>query len=113
MTHLDWDQLRQTSLNPGGFGKERMTIWYACLARNACVVRVAESSRPQVLNASTSSPTSSEPPPNGNLVLHEEGGETVAPLSHPDERQIMLDTDRSFVHYPTGEALFFIPTMIQ
>ena len=57
--------------------------------------------RPQVLNASTStSPTSSEPSPNGDAVVHEK----EASPSHRDERQIMLDTDRSFVHYPSGEA---------
>ena len=24
---LDWEQLRQLSLQPGGFGEERKTIW--------------------------------------------------------------------------------------
>ncbi|KAF9648450.1 hypothetical protein BDM02DRAFT_3180165 [Thelephora ganbajun] len=81
--HLDWDQLRQTSLNPGGFGKERVTIW------------------PQVLNASTSASSMvSEPPLNSEAVGHEK----EESLSHRDERQIMLDTDRSFVQYPSGES---------
>ena len=66
-------------------------------------MRVAESNRPQVLNASTSaSSTSSEPPPDGDL----------SSSSHRDERQIMLDTDRSFVHYPSGEAPSFILTPV-
>jgi hypothetical protein len=64
-------------------------------------MRVAEGNRPQVLNAPTStSPASSGPPPNGDAVANEK----EASLSHRDERQIMLDTDRSFVHYPSGEA---------
>jgi len=63
-------------------------------------MRAAEGNRPQVLNASTSaSPGISGPLPTGDTVTHEE----EASLSHPDERQIMLDTDRSFVHYPSGE----------
>jgi hypothetical protein len=63
-------------------------------------MRVAKSSRPQVLNASTSaSATSSEPLPDGDL----------SSPSHQDERQIVLDTDRSFVHYPSGEAPSSIP----
>ncbi|KAF9788225.1 rab-GTPase-TBC domain-containing protein [Thelephora terrestris] len=83
MPHLDWDRLRRTSLNPGGFGNERVTIW------------------PQVLNASTSTtPNSPEPLMNGETVANEKGES----LSHRDERQIMLDTDRSFVHYPSGES---------
>ena len=63
-------------------------------------MRVAESNRPQVLNASTSiSPTSSEPLQTDETVAHKED-----PFTHQDERQIMLDTDRSFVHYPSGEV---------
>jgi len=64
-------------------------------------MRVAEGNRPQVLNASTSTPpATSEPLPDGDTVNHEE----QEPLSHRDEYQIMLDTDRSFVQYPSGEA---------
>jgi len=62
--------------------------------------------RPQVLNAlASTSSTPSEPPLNGDAVIHEK----EASLSHRDERQIMLDTDRSFVHYPSGEAPSPIP----
>lgn len=65
---------------------------------------VAEGDRPQVLNASAPmSPVSSGLPPDGDIVAHEK----EASLSHRDERQILLDTDRSFVHYPSGEA--YIP----
>jgi len=64
-------------------------------------MRVAEGNRPQVLNASTStSSATSKPLPDGDTVSHEEGES----LSHRDERQIMLDTDRSFVQYPSGEG---------
>lgn len=70
-------------------------------------MRVAERNRPQVLNASTSAASkSSEPLINGDAVANEKGES----LSHRDERQIMLDTDRSFVHYPSGEAPSLIPT---
>ena len=64
-------------------------------------MRMAEGNRPQVLNASASTPpATSGPLPDGDTVSHEE----EESLSHRDERQIMLDTDRSFVHYPSGEA---------
>lgn len=69
-------------------------------------MRVAESDRPQALNASTSTTfTSPEPPFDGETVAHKE----EESLSHRDERQIMLDTDRSFVHYPSGKAPSLIP----
>ena len=67
---------------------------------------VAEGNRPQVLNASIPmSPVSSGPPPDGDTITHETG----APLSHRDEHQITLDTDRSFVQYPSGEASLIVP----
>ena len=28
-TRIDWQSLRTQSLQPGGFGEERITIWYA------------------------------------------------------------------------------------
>lgn len=68
---------------------------------------VTEGNRPQVLNASTSTAFApSQPLLAGGTVAH---GERES-LSHRDERQIMLDTDRSFVHYPSGEAPSLIPT---
>lgn len=67
---------------------------------------MAENNRPQVLNASTSTICiPSEPLLGGETVAHGEGES----LSHRDERQIMLDTDRSFVHYPSGEAPSLVP----
>lgn len=69
-------------------------------------VRVAEGNRPQVLNASASTLSASS-----ELPSDAHGNE--ASLSHRDERQIMLDTDRSFVHYPSGEASSPIATPTQ
>ncbi|EIM88956.1 uncharacterized protein STEHIDRAFT_166906 [Stereum hirsutum FP-91666 SS1] len=72
---LDWDDLRARSLRPGGFGKERATIW------------------PQLLCVS--------PQPSTETETEEE--HELEP--HPDERQIKLDTDRSFVLYPVDESM--------
>ena len=73
-------------------------------------MRVAEGNRPQVLNASASTPsTTSGPLLEGDTVSHEEGES----LSHRDERQITLDTDRSFVHYPSGAAPPLTAILIQ
>jgi hypothetical protein len=33
-TRLDWQTLRTQSLQPGGFGEERVTIWYAIISLN-------------------------------------------------------------------------------
>lgn len=75
---------------------------------NAYLIYVAESIRPQVLNASNPTPFApSESPVDDEAVAREEGES----LSHRDERQIMLDTDRSFVHYPSGEAPPLILTL--
>lgn len=30
-TRLDWQTLRTQSLQPGGFGEERVTIWYVII----------------------------------------------------------------------------------
>ncbi|KAF4618711.1 hypothetical protein D9613_009872 [Agrocybe pediades] len=67
---VDWDALRARSLQKGGFGEERVYIW------------------PKLLNVSQSSGIQHEV-----LQVDEK-----AP--HQDERQIGLDTDRSFVLYP-------------
>ncbi|KAF8878467.1 hypothetical protein CPB84DRAFT_1852349 [Gymnopilus junonius] len=69
---LDWEELRIKSLKKGGFGEERVEVW------------------PRLLNVKKEkfSPILDE-----KLSLDEE-------TSHKDERQIGLDTDRSFVLYP-------------
>ncbi|KAF8812134.1 hypothetical protein BYT27DRAFT_7160272 [Phlegmacium glaucopus] len=73
-TRLDWQTLRTKSLQPGGFGEERVTIW------------------PKLLNVSDTKPVIDKKPLIGPVE------EEKPP--HQDERQIGLDTDRSFVLYP-------------
>ncbi|THH17700.1 hypothetical protein EW146_g3168 [Bondarzewia mesenterica] len=68
---LDWDALRQRSLAPGGFGKDRAAIW------------------PRLLQV--------------DVVELAYGVREKDTITHPDERQIRLDTDRSFVLYPVEE----------
>lgn len=51
--------------------------------------------RPQLLGAPKSAP----------VAVKEEENEVEIPTPHRDERQIRLDTDRSFVLYPVGEAM--------
>ncbi|TFK19355.1 hypothetical protein FA15DRAFT_709065 [Coprinopsis marcescibilis] len=74
---LDWDVLREESLKPGGFGERRATLWPRLLG-----VTLAPDPPPEVPEARNS----------------EESREDDH--KHPDERQIKLDTDRSFVLYP-------------
>ncbi|RDB27057.1 TBC1 domain family member 20 [Hypsizygus marmoreus] len=66
-TTIDWDELRRRSLQPGGFGQDRVLLWPQLLGVDAAKVK-------------------------------EETVEGREP--HTDERQIRLDTDRSFVLYP-------------
>ncbi|KAG6377382.1 hypothetical protein JVT61DRAFT_15178 [Boletus reticuloceps] len=83
-----WTLFRERSLQPGGFGEDRARIWPALLGAQ---------------------PLSDPPPysevdnPNeyGNML--EEGMDETVAEPHADERQIKLDTDRSFVLYP-GES---------
>ncbi|KAF8997108.1 rab-GTPase-TBC domain-containing protein [Cyathus striatus] len=75
---LDWDDLRRRSLEPGGFGDSRVNLW------------------PQLLNASSTSRVSRQPDKTDTDLKNED--QTL----HRDERQIKLDTDRSFVLYPVG-----------
>ncbi|KZS95601.1 hypothetical protein SISNIDRAFT_548455 [Sistotremastrum niveocremeum HHB9708] len=74
----DWERLREISLLPGGFGEARAEIW------------------PFLLQVSKQG---------------SEGGDEMSPAKeevdepHHDERQVSLDTDRSFVIYPEEETL--------
>ncbi|KZT32110.1 hypothetical protein SISSUDRAFT_1067188 [Sistotremastrum suecicum HHB10207 ss-3] len=74
----DWERLREISLLPGGFGEARAEIW------------------PFLLHVSKQG---------------SEGGDEMSPAKeevdepHHDERQVSLDTDRSFVIYPEEETL--------
>ncbi|KAG1851918.1 rab-GTPase-TBC domain-containing protein [Suillus subluteus] len=71
---MNWDALRAQSLRPGGFGNERTRVWPALLG-----VRVP--SEPPPYAEVSPEPSTNDPP-------------------HPEERQVRLDTDRSFVMYP-------------
>ncbi|KAG5640707.1 hypothetical protein DXG03_007476 [Asterophora parasitica] len=82
-SHVDWDELRKRSLQPGGFGASRVELW------------------PKLLHVSDThkipSPQKEAESEDVKDEEHEEEEE------HRDERQIRLDTDRSFVLYPVGE----------
>ncbi|CAA7261139.1 unnamed protein product [Cyclocybe aegerita] len=71
----DWNALRKRSLEPGGFGEDRVDLW------------------PKLLNVS---------PEKAHKVYQDAKLEDPQPETspHQDERQIGLDTDRSFVLYP-------------
>ncbi|KAA1474967.1 hypothetical protein DENSPDRAFT_866750 [Dentipellis sp. KUC8613] len=79
---LDWDAMRARSLEPGGFGADRTWLWPKLLhadaddARGVVGVKVEDK---------------------------EEEKEKDIEKEHEDERQIGLDTDRSFVLYPVEE----------
>ncbi|KAH9998649.1 rab-GTPase-TBC domain-containing protein [Russula vinacea] len=72
---LDWDALRLQSLAPGGFGGARAYIW------------------PRLLHVDPDLDVK-QSPQNFNKE-HD---------PHQDERQIRLDTDRSFVLYPVDDS---------
>lgn len=74
---LNWDALRAQSLRPGGFGKERTRVWPALLGVRA----------------------PSEPPPYAEVSPELSTNDPP----HPEERQVRLDTDRSFVMYPADD----------
>ena len=65
--------------------------------------------RPQILNvdASLYPATLNSAPMHAEEVVekNEEDATTEEAETHPDERQVRLDTDRSFVLYPVGEPL--------
>ncbi|TFK38258.1 rab-GTPase-TBC domain-containing protein [Crucibulum laeve] len=84
---LNWEELRKRSIQPGGFGSERVDIW------------------PRLLNASAAPVALSSNHDVGDETKHlspETNDDHTEEKPHPDERQIRLDTDRSFVLYPVG-----------
>ncbi|KAG8891344.1 hypothetical protein FRB99_003656, partial [Tulasnella sp. 403] len=100
----NWQRLRELSIQPGGFGHEgRKEVWPFVLHATAVrrFSRPATSQGTPPLKESpkgpggTDSPGSSEPEKVPDDTF-EEGAEEP----HPDERQVGLDTDRSFVVYP-------------
>ncbi|KIM70772.1 hypothetical protein SCLCIDRAFT_48623, partial [Scleroderma citrinum Foug A] len=82
-----WELLRERSLQTGGFGEDRVRIWPALLGVQPL----------------------SDPPPYSEVecitqdlsnAAIDNGGYSYEDTDpHPDERQIKLDTDRSFVLY--------------
>lgn len=91
---VDWDLLRSRSLQPFGFGHERRYLW------------------PKLLNvdhSTTNSTSSDSKAEEQTLNDKDDGGQTELQdpdstlMAHRDERQIGLDTDRSFVLYPVDD----------
>ncbi|EJD51797.1 hypothetical protein AURDEDRAFT_181399 [Auricularia subglabra TFB-10046 SS5] len=82
----DWDELRRLSLEPRGFGDDRASVWTYLLDPQ----QLPGASTGQH-DARQSRPPSTErvPPPEH--------------VPHDDERQILLDTNRSFVLYPVDD----------
>ncbi|KLO19413.1 hypothetical protein SCHPADRAFT_885554 [Schizopora paradoxa] len=83
----DWKLLRKLSLRPGGFGKERFSAWLFLVNANGAI---------------------DDDPDDPKLPKHGEAGEehdddSDPEFMHPDEHQIRLDTNRSFVLYPSEE----------
>ena len=91
---LDWEALRLQSLAPGGFGPARAYIWYVYISPSdlppSSFLNLL--SRPRLLHVHMST------------LEIPEGQNEPDSEPHRDERQIRLDTDRSFVLYPVGDA---------
>ncbi|KAI0689903.1 rab-GTPase-TBC domain-containing protein [Cerioporus squamosus] len=83
---LDWQALRTMSLRPHGFGEERVRIWPQLVHIDPKQVRETHETPDDVWSDTTFEQALEDP------VLEEK--------PHVDERQIELDTDRSFVLYP-------------
>lgn len=92
-TEIDWSALRERSLQPGGFGFGRVDLWYGASSTGTTWLTYYIA-RPKLLHAIV-------PLEADSLDLSREPNTD----SHRDERQIGLDTDRSFVLYPVGELL--------
>ncbi|KAI0353911.1 hypothetical protein OH77DRAFT_1406209 [Trametes cingulata] len=86
---LDWPALRAQSITPHGFGEDRIRIWPKLLHVDDEVIATRPAEAPHKL--ATDGET------------HEDG-DAVEEKPHADERQIALDTDRSFVLYPVEET---------
>ncbi|KAL4248680.1 GTPase-activating protein TBC20/Gyp8-like protein [Abortiporus biennis] len=79
---IDWVEARELSLQPGGFGERRVELWTKLL---------------HIDTPTPSFPASEPVQPTDGTDSQEVEQEQDA---HRDERQIQLDTDRSFVLYP-------------
>ncbi|CDO71045.1 hypothetical protein BN946_scf184844.g49 [Trametes cinnabarina] len=87
-SELDWEALRARSALPHGFGEERVRIWPKLLHIDG------ESSSDDIVATGSTAPHAAR-------EEHERADQrTREEQPHEDERQIGLDTDRSFVLYP-------------
>jgi hypothetical protein len=97
---MNWDVLRAQSLRPGGFGKERTRVWCVNLLQLFIsfvqLLNLSHAGRPALLGVRVPS----EPPPYAEVSPEP----SINDPPHPDERQVRLDTDRSFVMYPVGNV---------
>ncbi|OSD05074.1 hypothetical protein PYCCODRAFT_1362821 [Trametes coccinea BRFM310] len=90
---LDWQALRDQSIRPYGFGEERVRIWPKLLHVDPEGEVPREST---IATGSSSGQVSAENEHESNSAQEEQ--------PHEDERQIGLDTDRSFVLYPVEDT---------
>ncbi|KAI0667247.1 rab-GTPase-TBC domain-containing protein [Trametes maxima] len=88
-SQLDWDALRAWSTRPYGFGADRSQLWPKLLHVNDAPQQLTTEAHPSDAKPEQSSP--------GRVDSEQEN-------PHADERQIGLDTDRSFVLYPVEET---------
>jgi TBC1 domain family member 20 len=88
---LDWDALRLQSLGQRGFSSARAYIWHESFLLSLFLFFNFILSRPKLLHVDV----------NHDPFLANQ--KELDP--HQDERQIRLDTDRSFVLYPVGDSL--------
>ncbi|KAI0365803.1 hypothetical protein BV20DRAFT_713880 [Pilatotrama ljubarskyi] len=91
---LDWQALRAQSIRPHGFREERVRIWPKLLHVDD---RIAE-------EHSVATPLTETTPSFRTEEESHEDRQTDDEKPHTDERQIALDTDRSFVLYPVEET---------
>ena len=97
-SEIDWEGLRVKSLQKGGFGEDRVDIWCDqstfMFRRGSLIIY-----RPKLLHVSKQATKDKK---SLDTTLEDEKP------PHQDERQIGLDTDRSFVLYPVGGASLFL-----
>lgn len=94
----DWAKLSELSSQPGGFQSARSVAWYAPFRYFRLHACLPPFQRPFLLHVKI-------PPEKLDDVSNKEDPNTPASPSsqpHRDERQVSLDTNRAFVHYPVG-----------
>lgn len=101
---LEWDEIRQLSLRPGGLRDRRAELWYVHLNVYMSGCKPL-GFRTKLLHVEPPNVSSSSEP-DLTSALDGEKSRVVEP--HPDERQVRLDTDRSFVLYPVGEPFSYL-----